>query len=349
MSGEVGFDWRQVVTARERLRGVARRTPMLVAGDLDEGVSFYVKAESLQLTHAFKFRGAYYRTSLLTAEERRAGLVAASSGNHALGLSLAGRMLGARVTVVMPTGAPAVKEQGCRRYGAEVVRAGETYDDAVRHAHELAGRCGFTYVQSFDDPLVAAGQATVAWEMLEDLPDLEVIVAPIGGGGLLSGLLGLIKTMPQEEARVWFPNRSKPLAAISVVGVQAAGAASTVQSVWAGRRLSLPSIDTVADGIAVRQPGAWTFEVIRRLVDDLVTVSDQEMLAALGAMAVREKLVVEPAGAAAVAALLARKQGSSVNLGRELAAGRRVAAVISGGNVEPHLLGGAIAAWSSSG
>jgi threonine dehydratase len=344
MGTDPGFDWQEVVAARERLRGVARRTPLLPAQDVASGATFFVKPESLQLTHAFKFRGAYNRVSQLTPAERSAGLIAASSGNHALGLSLAGQTLGARVTVVMPLGAPVVKEMGCRRYGAQVVRAGETYDDAVQFAHSLAREHGYTYVQSFDDPLVAAGQATVAWEIVEDLPDLELIVAPIGGGGLLAGILGLIKTMPEGAAATWFPQRGAPLSSIKVVGVQAGGAASTVESVRAGRRLTLPAISTVADGIAVRQPGAWTFGIIRSLVDDLVTVADEEMLEALGAMALREKLVVEPAGAAAVAALVSGKAGAAIDLGAELRKGRQAVAVISGGNVEPRLLGQALAA-----
>jgi len=336
-----GFDWQQAAEARERLRGIARRTPLLRATDLQLGAPdthLSLKPESLQLTHAFKFRGAYNRVSLLTPAQRRAGLIAASSGNHALGLSLAGRLLGAKVTVVMPLAAPRTKELGCLRYGAEVIRHGEAYDDAVAWAHQLEQEHGYTYVQSFDDPLVAAGQSTVAWEILEDLPEVEAIIAPIGGGGLLSGILGLLKTMPDCESARHFPQRQASLRDILVIGVQAGGAASTIESIRAGRRLALPSINTVADGIAVRQPGAWTYEVIAGLGDDFVTVSDEEMLSAVGALALREKLLAEPAGAAAVAALACGKQGARVDLGDLLRRGSRVVAVISGGNVDPEVL-----------
>ncbi len=335
--------WQDIVAARARLAGVARRTPLLHAQDVAGGAELYLKAECFQRTHAFKFRGAYNRSSLLSAGQLKRGLVTASSGNHALGLSLAGSLIGAEVTVVMPEHAPRVKEAGCRGYGAAVVRFGDAYDDSVAHAKQLAEQLGLTYVQSFDDPLVAAGQATVAWEIIDDLPDVEIIVAPIGGGGLLSGLLGLTKTLPREEAARLFPARSRPLAEIRVVGVQAEGAASTVRSVAAGRRLALSSIATVADGIAVRQPGAWTYEVIAEYADDFVTVTDDAMLRALGDLATREKLVAEPAGAAAVAAVLAGKAGRSLDLGKALREGRKIACVISGGNVEPELLAQCVA------
>ncbi len=338
-----GFRWEAVCEARNRLQGVARRTPLLRAQDITGGPALYLKAECFQRTHAFKFRGAYNRSRLLPEENLRRGLVTASSGNHALGLSLAGSIIGAAVTVVMPLGAPKVKEAGCRRYGAEVVRFGEAYDDAVSYAKELAAEKGFTYVQSFDDPLVAAGQATVAWEILEDLPDVETIVAPIGGGGLLSGLLGFVKLLPQEEAARLFPARRRPLAEINVIGVQAEGAASTIRSIEAGRRLELPAIATIADGIAVRQPGEWTYEFISRHADGFLTVTDEAMLAALGDLATKEKLVAEPAGAAAVAAVLGGGRTRHVDLGEALHEGRAIACVISGGNVEPELLSRCVA------
>jgi len=330
-----------VEQARRRLQAVARRTPLLEAADLPglpRGRRIYLKAENLQLTHAFKFRGAYNRTSLLAPEERARGLVTASSGNHALGLSLAGSILGVRVTVVMPEGAPPVKEQGCRSYGATVIRHGRVYDDALCYAQALARSRGLVYVASFDDPLVAAGQATVAWEIVEDLPDVDVIVAPVGGGGLLSGIAGFLKTAPADLARRAFPTRSQPLSDILVVGVQAEGAASMAASVRAGRIVELATVDTVADGIAVRVPGRWTYEVVSALADDLTTVSDHELLIAMARLLLREKLVVEPAGAAAAAAVLSGRAGAAVRLPELLASGAKIACVVSGGNAEPSMV-----------
>jgi threonine dehydratase len=246
----------------------------------------------------------------------------------------------------MPDGAPQVKADGCRRLGAEVIRHGDVYDDALAYAQSLARDRGHTYVQSFDDPLVAAGQASVAWEVVEDLPDVDVLVAPVGGGGLMAGILSLLKTMPDEEARRWFPERRRPLADIIVVGVQATGAAATVASLRAGHPIELPSIATVADGIALRRPGTWTFEVLRQLLDDIVLVTDDEMLSSVGFIAVREKLISEPAGAAAVSAVLHGGRGARVDLGELLRQGKKIACVISGGNVMPVVLGDAIRAIS---
>jgi threonine dehydratase len=328
---------------------VARRTPLLRATDLAHdgrippGGELYLKAENFQVTHAFKFRGAYNRVSQLTPEERSRGLITASSGNHALGLSRAGSLLAVSVTVVMPEGAPVVKEMGCRALGAEVLRHGQTYDDALAHATAIAAEQGLTYVPSFDHPQVAAGQATVAWEIIEDLPDVDVIVGPIGGGGLLSGVAGLIKTMPQEAAAEYFPARTRPLSEILIVGVQAAGAASMVESVRAGQLVTLPSISTLADGIAVRQPGRWTYEVVASHVDDYLTVTDDEILQALRLLLLKEKLLVEPAGAASVAAALAGRAGDRVDLLRVLAGGGKMVCVLSGGNVDPGLVSQALA------
>ena len=324
---QLPFRFEDALSARDILRGVARRTPLLPASDVFSGSDVRLKAENLQLTHAFKFRGAYNRVSRLGEEERRRGLIAASSGNHALGLSLAGSMLGASVVVVMPEGAPEVKERGCREYGAVVMRRGETYDDALEFATAMAQERGYTYVQSFDDPLVAAGQSTVTWEILEDLPEVDVLVLPIGGGGLVTGALGLLHAAPDTV----FSPRSRPLEDISVVGVQAEGAASMLASVSAGRRLALRTISTIADGIAVRQPGEMTFGAVQAAVDELVTVSDAEMMEMVGLLALREKLVVEPAGAAAAAAVLA---GRGDVLSRAIAEGLSVVCVLSGGNLQ---------------
>lgn len=335
------FTAEDVELARRRLWGVARRTPLLPVADLPglpAGPGLFLKAENFQLTHAFKFRGAYNRASLLAPGERGRGLVTASSGNHALGLSLAGALLGAKVTVVMPEGSPPVKEAGCAAYGATVVRHGRVYDDALSCARALAAERGLVYVPSFDDPQVAAGQATVAWEIVEDLPEVDAIVAPVGGGGLLSGIAGFVKTVPDDFARRAFPARSRPLSEILVIGVQSEGAASMVASVRERKVVELREVNTVADGIAVRSPGLWTYQVASALADDLVTVSDGELLSTVSSLLLREKILAEPAGAAAAAAVLRGRAGRRVDLAALLASGGKVACVISGGNLEPGLI-----------
>ncbi|MFO7941327.1 MAG: threonine/serine dehydratase [Bacillota bacterium] len=327
----IPFSFEDVEGAQQKLRGVARRTPLVESLDMGFAGSLHLKTENLQLTHAFKFRGAYNRVTSLTSAERDRGLIAASSGNHALGLSLAGAITDSKVTVVMPEGAPEVKAAGCRAYGADVLRRGETYDDALAFATDLASEEGYTYVQSFDDPIVAAGQATATWEIVEDIPDLEVLVLPIGGGGLATGALGFLRTAPDQL----FAERTAPLREVKVVGVQAEGAASMVASVGRGERLALSEISTIADGIAVKEPGRMTFEAVASTIDELVTVSDEEMLRAVALLATREKLVVEPAGAAAVAAVLG---GRGETIGFASSKGSRVVCILSGGNLESDVL-----------
>ncbi len=329
------FAFDDVAVARDTLRGVAYRTPLVVSTDLLPQRRLYLKAENLQYTHAFKFRGAYNRVHHLAPDQRRKGLIAASSGNHALGLSLAGRRLSAPVTVVMPDNAPLVKEAGCRAYGAEVIRHGETYDDALAFAQEMAEKRALTYVQSFDDPIVAAGQATVTWEIAEDLPEIDTLILPIGGGGLATGALGFLQTAPIDL----IPGRDLPWHDVCVIGVQAEGAAAMVDSVRGGRRITLPKISTIADGIAVRQPGALTYRTVASYIDEVVTVTDEEMLLATGLLAWKEKLVVEPAGAAAVAAAL-KGRGTLV---RRIDAGCRIGCILSGGNLAQDVLLRAIA------
>jgi len=333
--------WQDCIAARRALHGVARHTPLLAVERGQAGYVDYLKAENYQFTHAFKFRGAYNYCWHLPVDVRATGLITASSGNHALGLALAGKQLGTHVTVVMPETAPAIKAAGCQGFGATVLRWGEAYDDAARHALELADRRGLHYVPSFDDPLIAAGQSTIAWEILDDLPEVDMIVSPVGGGGLLAGLLGLIKLLPQQLAAQYFPARRAPLAAIKVIGVQSSGAASMVESVAAGRRVRLPAVNTLADGIAVREPGAWTWQMASAYADGMTTVSDDDLLAALRVLAVDHKTVVEPAGAAAFAAVrLAQGDPSRGHplLVDAVAGGQRIACILSGGNIQPELL-----------
>lgn len=333
--------WRACVAARRDLDGVVVNTPLVPARSMADCARVYLKAENHQHTGAFKFRGAFNYCHDLAPEALAAGLVTASSGNHALGLSLAGRQVNSPVTVVMPETSPAVKAAGCTALGARVVRWGPAYDDAAEHARHLAEEMGATYVPSFDSPLIAAGQSTIAWEILTALPNVQVIVAPVGGGGLLAGILGLIKLLPQPLAARFFPARRGSLSDVKVIGVQARGAASMVESVAAGERICLSAANTVADGISVRQPGEWTWQVVAALADGMVTVEDSELLAALGHLAVHEKTVAEPAGAAAFAAVMQAAADPAIAhplLRGALARGDDVACIVSGGNVQPELL-----------
>lgn len=307
-----------VFEARQRIRREVVRTPLLSPEALGKrlGAGVWLKLENFQRTGAFKFRGAL--NCVLKLVGTRAGadlrLVTASSGNHALGMSLAGKIAGAKVTVVMPERAPMVKQQKARAYGAHVVLHGACYDDAQLHARCLAAEAGAVYVPSFNHPDIMAGQGTIALEVLEDQPEPDLVVFPIGGGGLAAGMAVVLRALV-PRARL--------------VGVQAEGAASMKVSLEQGRLVELPSVDTVADGIAVRRPGELTFGVLRRLLDDVVVVSDREILEAMGVL-IEASVVVEPAGAAAVAALLADKVGANQ--------GECVIAVVTGGNVDAALL-----------
>lgn len=314
--------------ARKRIRREAVRTPLASPESLARrtGWRLSLKLESFQRTGAFKFRGALNCTVKLLSKPaspetkpppgQSAGrLVTASSGNHALGMSLAGKITGARVTVVMPEGAPLVKQEKARDYGAEVILHGQHYDDAQVYARRLAEERGATYIPSFNHPDIMAGQGTIALELIEDLPDVDAVVFPIGGGGLAAGLAVVLKTLLPRTV---------------LVGVQADGAASMKLSLARGTPVELPSLHTVADGIAVRRPGDLTFEVVKDLVDEVVTVSDAEIEEAMTVLAHEASLVVEPAGAAGVAALISGK----VAIGQ----GSCVAAVVTGGNVDAALL-----------
>jgi len=271
----------------------------------------WLKLENLQVTGAFKIRGCLNRVMSLTQEDRDRGLIAASSGNHALGLSLAGSLTGAAVTVVMPRSAPTVKVNGCRRLGAQVLLEGSTYDDAYAHGRKLALEGGLTYVESFDDPLIVAGQGTIALEIFEDLPDVDGLICPIGGGGLVSGLLAA------RAGGNWGGTR--------VIGVEAHLAPGMKESLAAGRAVTLPGAPTKADGIAVRKVGDLTFSIAKGHIDDVVVVTDSEMLEATGYLMTKHKVVAELAGAAPVAALLA---GRISLQGME-----RVVCVVTGGNI----------------
>jgi len=304
-----------VLRARQVIAEAIIETPLIFSERLSEasGAVVYLKLESFQRTGAFKFRGAYHCVSRLDAQARRAGLITASSGNHALGMSLSARLHQVRAIVVMPTTAPPAKQARARAYGAEVILHGNVYDEACEHAQDLACRQGMTFIPSFDHPHIIAGQGTLGLEILEQHPGVDLIVAPVGGGGLLAGLL-------------------IAGAGVEIAGVQAEGAASMARSLERGERVVLSSATTLADGIATLKPGALTFAVACRHGARVVTVSDSQLLSAMSSL-LASGVVAEPAAAASLAGL------------SELGplAGRTVACVITGGNVSGTLLARAAA------
>ena len=306
----------EIEAARLLLEGIAVRTPMEESRWLSAvaGGEVRIKAESLQRTGSFKARGAYVRLSRLSEAERARGVVAASAGNHAQGVALAAQLVGTRATVFMPEGAPIPKERATRGYGAEVVFTGTYLEDALVAAREFSERTGAVFIHPFDHEDVIAGQGTVGLEILEQLPEVASVVVPTGGGGLLAGVALAVKAVRPD---------------VRVVGVQAKDAAAYPGSLEAGRPTPLEQMRTMADGIAVGGPGDLTFAAVRDHVDDVVTVSEDSLARAVLALAERAKLVSEPAGAAAVAALLDDPSRFPTPC----------VAVISGGNIDPLLLG----------
>ncbi|QEO15467.1 threonine ammonia-lyase [Agromyces intestinalis] len=305
--------------ARDIVSAVARRTPMEssrhLAGRL--GVPVYLKCENLQRTGSYKLRGAYHRISALTADERERGVVAASAGNHAQGVAYAARELGIRATIFMPVGVALPKLEATKSYGADVVLAGDSIGETLQAAAEFAERTGAVIIPPFDHVDVIAGQGSLGLEILEQAPDAATIVVAIGGGGLAAGVASAAKQRAAQLGRT-----------IRVIGVQAENAAPYVASLAAGERRDVPVVPTIADGIAVYRPGVLNFDIIRDTVDEVVTVSEDDIARALLVLLERAKLVVEPAGAVAVAALLA---------GKVLADGP-IVAVLSGGNIDPLLM-----------
>jgi threonine dehydratase len=279
------------------------------------GATVYLKAENLQRSGAYKIRGATYKLACLTPDERARGVIAASAGNHAQGVAIAAAVLHVPCTIVMPTAAPLAKVTATRGYGARVVLFGETYNDAYARACQIQAETGATFIQAFDDPEVIAGQGTLGLEILTDLPDAEAIVVGVGGGGLISGIATAVKAL-------------KP--GVRIIGVEASGAASMRAALDAGRVVTLPAINTIADGIATKSVGAYTFAITRALVDDIVTVDDEAIIRAVLFLLEQSRLLVEGAGAVGVAALL----GGKLDL-----AGKRVVAILSGGNIDMNLIG----------
>ncbi len=308
----------QIEDAQQRIGEAVYRSPCTRSEqfkDITDCSSLYCKLENLQRTGAFKERGALNKLLTLTPDERARGVIAASAGNHAQGLAYHSGRQGVNTTIVMPERTPLIKAARTRAYGARVVLHGTNFDEAYAEALRIQDRENRVFVHPFNDPLVIAGQGTIGLELLEQIPYMDMVVVPIGGGGLISGVACALKeTNPR----------------IKVIGVQASAIASMKASVDAGKLVELPAGTTIADGIAVRRPGDYTFEMIRRYVDDIVTVDEEEIANAILLLLEREKSVVEGAGAVSLAALLNGKIPA--------ARGRKVVLLLSGGNIDVNLV-----------
>jgi threonine dehydratase len=307
----------EIREAAKTLDGIINATPVIADEKLSAaiGTPAFLKAECLQRAGSFKIRGAYNTISQLSDEEKQRGVVTGSAGNHAQAVALAARLHDIRATIVLPEFAPLTKVVATRGYGAEAVLFGKTFDEAVAHSRELERVNGFTYVHAFDDERVIAGQGTIGLEIVEKLPQATVVVVPIGGGGIISGIAIAVKNL--------LPNAR-------VIGVQAANVASVNPSLAAGEPLEAPSRPTIADGIAVKRPGALTLPIIREFVDQVVEVTEEELAAGVYHAVQNAHIVVEGAGAAAIAALLAKKF--------EVGPDDTVCAVLAGGNIDGNLL-----------
>lgn len=296
--------------ACEAVKKVIVRTELVYSEYFSEacGNKVYLKPENMQYTGAYKVRGAYYKISTLSEEKRQKGLITASAGNHAQGVAYAAKIYGAKATIVMPTTTPLIKVNRTKSYGAEVVLYGTVYDDACKYALKLAEEKGYTFIHPFDDEQVATGQGTIAMEIFKDLPTVDIILVPIGGGGLATGVSTLAKLLN--------PN-------IKVIGVEPAGANCMQESLKAGKVVSLPTVETIADGTAVKTPGSNIFPYIQKNIDDIITVEDEELIVTFLDMMENHKMVVENSGLLTVAAL---KHLDCKD--------KKVVSVLSGGNMD---------------
>ena len=303
-----------VYRASNVLKSVVRKTDIIYAPKLKKGYELYLKTENLQITGSFKVRGSYYKMSRLSAEEKARGVIACSAGNHAQGVALSAQKNGIKAVICLPDGAPISKIEATKSYGAEVCLVEGVYDDAYNKALSLRDEKGYTFIHPFNDEDVIAGQGTIALEVVDQLPDLDAIIVPIGGGGLISGIAYTMKSINPG---------------VKVYGVQAAGAPSMYKSVKDGEIEELDSVSTIADGIAVKKPGDLTYEICSKYVDEIVTVSDDEISAAILALMEQHKLVTEGAGAVAVAAAM---------FGKLDLEGKKTVCLLSGGNIDVTIL-----------
>ena len=297
-------------TAREHLQKVLLPTHLIYSPIFSEesGNQIYIKPENLQKTGAFKIRGAYNKINKLTEEEKKRGVIASSAGNHAQGVAYAARELGIKAVIVMPKTTPLIKVQSTKKYGAEVVLYGDVYDDAYQKAKELEAQEGYVFVHPFDDIDVLEGQGTIALEILEEMPDAELIVVPIGGGGLISGIAAAAKMIKPD---------------IKIIGVEPSGAASATEALKKNKVVTLPEANTIADGTAVKRIGDLTFNCIKQYVDEVVTVDDYELTEAFLLLAEKHKIIAENSGILPLAALKKLTER-----------GKKVVPVVSGGNID---------------
>ncbi len=303
-----------VYRASYALRDVIRRTDIIHAPKLCPEAQIYLKTENLQITGSFKVRGSYYKMSRLSEEEKARGVIACSAGNHAQGVALSAQRNGIKAVICLPDGAPISKVEATKSYGAEVCLVEGVYDDAYKKALQLRDEKGYTFIHPFDDEDVIAGQGTIALEIMEQLADVDAVIVPVGGGGLISGIAYTIKMLKPQ---------------IKVYGVQAQGAPSMFNSVKTGSIEELAGVSTIADGIAVKKPGDLTYEICKQYVDQIVTVSDDEISAAILALMEQQKLVTEGAGAVAVAAAM---------FGKVDIKDKKVVCLLSGGNIDVTIL-----------
>ncbi len=305
----------KVYHASRVLKDVIRETDMISAPNIKPGVNLFLKTENLQVTGSFKIRGSYYKISQLSEEEKANGVIACSAGNHAQGVALAATKSNIKSIICLPDGAPISKVEATKKYGAEVCLVKGVYDDAYQKALDLKEEKGYTFIHPFDDEDVIAGQGTIGLEVMEQLPNADVIVVPIGGGGLISGIAYTVKQINPR---------------CKIYGVQAAGAPSMEKSIADGQIETLPKVQTIADGIAVKTPGNNTYELCKNYVDGIVTVTDDEISAAILTLLEQQKLIAEGAGAVPVAAVLFDKIPD--------VQGKNVCCVVSGGNIDVTIL-----------
>ena len=303
-----------VYSASYKLKEVIRRTDLIPSNKISDKCNVFLKTENLQVTGSFKVRGAYYKISQLSDEEKARGVIACSAGNHAQGVALAAAKNGIKSLICLPDSAPISKIEATRSYGADICLVDGVYDDAYAKAISLRDEKGYTFIHPFDDEYVIAGQGTIGLELLEQLPQVDAVVVPVGGGGLISGVAFTLKKLRPE---------------IKVYGVQAAGAPSMVQSLADGKVEKLHSVSTIADGIAVKEPGPHTFAYCQKYVDEIVTVTDDEISAAILSLIEKQKLIAEGAGAASVAAAMFNKVPIK---------GKKVICLVSGGNIDVTIL-----------
>ena len=303
-----------VYQAAHTSKNTVRKTDLIPATGLDSDCRLYLKAENLQLTGSFKLRGAYYKISSLSKEEKEKGVVACSAGNHAQGVALAAQRSGIRATIFLPSVAPISKVEATKKYGAETKIIDGIYDDAYEAAVEYQKETGAVFIHPFEDEQVIAGQGTIGLELIDQLQDMDAVVVPIGGGGLISGISFVIKKLNPK---------------CKVYGVQAEGASSMCRSMHENSKCSVSCVSTFADGIAVKSPGQMTYDFCKENVDDVVTVSDDEIATAILALMEKEKLVAEGAGAVAVAAIM---------FGKLPVKNKKVCAIVSGGNIDVNIL-----------